>query len=288
MTVAQAGSLPYVPTWCPGCGNFGIFNALKKAFAALELDLEETVLVSGIGCSSKIAQYINTYRIETLHGRTLPVATGAKLANHRLTVIAEGGDGDGMGLGMGHFIHTARRNLDIAYFIHNNQIYGLTKGQSSPTSELGAITKFTPPPLGNIERPVNIAELALGAGATFVARSYAGDIAHLADMMVQAIRHPGFAVVDILQPCVSFNHQNTYQWYQQRIARLDRMEDYDSHNLVKAKEMAAQWGERIPTGIFYREIRPTFADSLPQLSDMALADRPVDGIDTSRLMQELV
>jgi 2-oxoglutarate ferredoxin oxidoreductase subunit beta len=147
----QNVAVDYVSTWCPGCGNYGILNALKKAFAIAGLDLEQTVLVSGIGCAAKIAQYVDVYRIETLHGRTLPVATGIKLANHKLTVVAEGGDGDGMGIGMGHFIHTARRNLNIAYFIHNNQIYGLTKGQSSPTSELGAITKFTPAPVGNVE-----------------------------------------------------------------------------------------------------------------------------------------
>lgn len=284
--MAQDIKLGYVPTWCPGCGNFGIFNALKKAFADLGLDLEETVLVTGIGCSSKIAQYLNLYRVETLHGRALPVATGVKLANHRLTVIAEGGDGDGLGLGIGHFIHTARRNLDIAYFIHNNQIYGLTKGQSSPTSELGAVTKFTPAPLGNVERPINIVQTAISAGATFVARAFTGDIAGLAALMAEAVRHPGFAVIDILQPCVSFNRLNTYQWYRQRVADIAAQAGHDPADRDKALALAGQWGDRIPIGLFYRELRPTFAASLPQLAGEPLA-AALDRVDIRRLMDEL-
>ena len=277
----------YTSTWCPGCGNFGILNALKKACAVLELDLEKTVQVTGIGCSSKIAQYTNMYRIETLHGRTMPVATGVKLANHRLTVIVDGGDGDGMGLGMGHFVHTARRNPDLSYFIHNNQIYGLTKGQTSPTSELGAVTKFSPAPLGNVERPINIVKLALSVGATFVARSYAGDLAHLTDTMVAAIRHKGFSVVDILQPCVSFNKLNSYEWYQKRIYRIDSGGGYDPANLQHALQVGAEWGDRIPTGIFYQEERMTLEESIPQLQEKTLVERPAAGVDIRALMQEL-
>lgn len=285
--MAQNVAVDYIPTWCPGCGNYGIFNALKKALADAGLDLEQTVLVSGIGCAAKIAQYVDVYRIETLHGRTLPVATGIKLANHKLTVIAEGGDGDGMGIGMGHFIHTARRNLNIAYFIHNNQIYGLTKGQSSPTSELGAITKFTPAPVGNVEQPVNIVKTAISAGATFVARGFTGQIAELADLMVQAIKHPGFAVVDILQPCVSFNRLNTYAWYRERIKTLESFPGYDPADGGRALTLAGLWGEQIPLGVFYREERATFLDSLPQLGQGPLAQRPLAGISVTRLMDEL-
>ena len=276
----------YVPTWCPGCGNFGILTALNKAISLLALDPEQIALVTGIGCSGKIAQYINTYRIETLHGRTLPVATGVKLANHQLTVIAEGGDGDGMGLGMGHFIHTARRNLNITYIIHNNQIYGLTKGQASPTSDLGTITKFTPPPLGNVEQPVNIVRMALQAGASFVARSTAAD-SHLADIMVQAISHKGFAVLDILQPCVSFNHINTYKWYQDHVYRVDSLQDYDAADYEKAAVVAGQWGEKIPIGVIYRTQRMTFDDSLPQLAKEPLVKQPLENISLSALMDEL-
>lgn len=277
--------LSYVPTWCPGCGNFGIMNALKKAFA--RLDLDNTVLVTGIGCSSKIAQYINSYRIETLHGRALPVATGVKLANHRLNVIVNGGDGDGMGLGMGHFIHTARRNPNITYFIHNNQIYGLTKGQPSPTSDQGMVTKFSPPPSGNVERPINIVRQALTAGATFVARGFTTNLEQLTDLMVRAIEHPGFAVVDILQPCVSFNKLNTYQWYQQRVTPVETMEGYDPSDIHKAITISEEWGERIPIGLFYQEIRPTLEGSIPQLAEMPLMQKQLKDIDITGLMQEL-
>jgi 2-oxoglutarate ferredoxin oxidoreductase subunit beta len=287
MTAKDFGSR-YSSTWCSGCGNFGILNALKKACELLELDLEKTVQVTGIGCSSKIAQYTNMYRIETLHGRTMPVATGVKLANHELTVIVNGGDGDGMGLGMGHFVHTARRNLNISYFIHNNQIYGLTKGQASPTSELGAVTKFSPAPLGNVERPINIVRLALSVGASFVARAYAGDINHLAATMVEAVRHKGFAVVDILQPCVSFNKLNSYEWYQKRIYRLETLENYDPANLQMALQVGAEWGEKIPIGLFYQEQRMTLEESLPQLKEIPLVNRSVGCVALRALMEELV
>lgn len=277
--------LTYTPTWCPGCGNYGIANALKKALA--DRNLAETVLVTGIGCSSKIAQYINTYRIETLHGRTLPVATGIKLANHELNIVVNGGDGDGMGLGMGHFIHTARRNPDIAYFIHNNQIYGLTKGQPSPTSDQGMITKFSPQPAGNVERPVNIVRQALTAGATFVARGFTANLAQLADLMIMAIEHPGFAVVDILQPCVSFNKVNTYPWYQQRVIAVETMAGYDPSDLGKAVTLAGTWGDRIPTGIFYQEIRPTLEKAMPQLEQETLVQKRLENMDITGLMQQL-
>ncbi len=280
-------SLAYEPTWCAGCGNFGIFNSLKKALGILNLDLEQTVLATGIGCSSKISQYINTYRIETLHGRSLPVATGIKLANHNLTVIAEGGEGDGMGLGMGHFVHTARRNLDISYFIHNNQIYGLTKGQTSPASDLGMITKFTPPPLGNLEQPINIVKMALSVGATFVARASVANSVQLANLMVEAIRHPGFSVIDILQPCVSFNKVNTYQWYQQRVKPIEEMEGYNPEDLNAALSLGSLWGEQIPIGLFYRKIRPTFNGSLTQLTEEPLAKQDITDIDINDIMKQL-
>lgn len=278
--------MQYVPTWCMGCGNYGILNALKKAISSLDINLDQLALVTGIGCSSKIGQYVNTYRVETLHGRSLPVATGVKLANHQLTVIAEGGDGDGMGLGIGHFIHTARRNLDITYIIHNNQIYGLTKGQASPTSDLGAITKFTPAPLGSVEQPINIVQMALQAGATWVGRSTAAD-PQLADYMVQAVQHKGFAVLDILQPCVSFNHVNTYKWYQERVYRMETLPDYDAANYAKAAAVAGQWGEKTPIGVIYRAERMTFEESLPQLAGRPLVEQPIDTVAISRLMDEL-
>lgn len=240
----------YQPTWCPGCGDWGILNGLKKAVGELQLDTANTVFVTGIGCSSKISQYISGYRLETLHGRALPNATGIKLANPELTVIVNGGDGDGMGIGRGHFAHTARRNLNLTYFIHNNQIYGLTKGQTSPTSEMGMITSFTPGPAGNPEHPLNIVKTAIADGATFVARTFCLDMPQMVEIMKQAIHHKGFAVVDILQPCVSFNKTNTYDWYKERVYSLDEP-GHDRTNWDEAIEKAEEWGDKIPTGIFY-------------------------------------
>ena len=246
----------YQPTWCPGCGDWGILNGMKRALTDLELNPDQTAIVTGIGCSSKIAQYLNGYRLETLHGRALPNATGVKLAHPELTVIVNGGDGDGMGIGRGHFAHTARRNLDITYFIHNNQIYGLTKGQTSPTSEMGMVTGFTPAPMGNVENPINIVRTAIADGATFVARTYCADVPHMVEVMKAAVLHKGFAVVDILQPCVSFNQLNTYGWYKERVYRMDE-EGYDRTNWNQAIEAANEWGEKIPTGIFYQVSSPT-------------------------------
>lgn len=251
----------YQPTWCPGCGDWGILNGLKKAVSELELDTANTAFVAGIGCSSKISQYINGYRLETLHGRALPNATGVKLANPELTVIVNGGDGDGMGIGRGHFAHTARRNLNLTYFIHNNQIYGLTKGQTSPTSEMGMVTPFTPNPVGNVENPIDIVRTAISDGATFVARAYCLDLPHLVEIMKAAILHKGFSVVDILQPCVSFNKLNTYAWYKERVYKLDE-NAYDRSDWAKAIEAATEWGDRIPTGIFYQADKPTYDEEM--------------------------
>lgn len=251
----------YQSTWCPGCGDWGILNGLKKAVGELELNLDNTAFVTGIGCSSKISQYLDGYRLETLHGRSLPNATGVKLANPELTVIVNGGDGDGMGIGRGHFAHTARRNLNLTYFIHNNQIYGLTKGQTSPTSELGMATPFTPAPMGNMERPINIVKSAIADGATFVARTYCLDMPHLVAIMKAAIQHKGFSVVDILQPCVSFNKVNTYDWYKQRVYHMDESA-YDRTDWQQALQAATEWGEKIPTGIFYQAQVPTYDDGM--------------------------
>ena len=263
----------YQPTWCPGCGDWGILNGMKRALTELELNPDQTAIVTGIGCSSKIAQYLNGYRLETLHGRALPNATGVKLVNPELTVIVNGGDGDGMGIGRGHFAHTARRNLDITYFIHNNQIYGLTKGQTSPTSEMGMVTGFTPAPMGNVENPINIVRTAIADGATFVARTYCADVPHMVEVMKAAVLHKGFAVVDILQPCVSFNQLNTYGWYKERVYRMDE-EGYDRTNWNQAIEAANEWGEKIPTGIFYQVSSPTLDAELGRGN---LSDIPENG-----------
>src|SRR5208283_4710807 len=204
--------------WCPGCGNFGLMAALKGALAELDIATHNTVISSGIGCSGKMPHYVNCYGFEGLHGRTLPVASGIKLANHKLNVLAIGGDGDGYGIGSAHFMHIMRRNYDLTYIVHDNQIYGLTTGQASPTSQPGMKTKTTP--YGVVETPFNPLASAISGGATFVARSFAGDMVHLKETLKQAIAHRGFALVDVFQPCVTFNKLNTYEFFMKRAYKL--------------------------------------------------------------------
>ena len=238
------------PDWCPGCGDFGVLAALNKAVVELQIQPHNIVTISGIGCSSNLPGYINTYGMHTLHGRALAVATGVKLANHELTVVVTGGDGDGFGIGGNHFIHTMRRNVDLVYLAMDNQIYGLTTGQLSPTSRLGMKTKSTP--FGSVEGPVNPILLALAAGATFVARGFSGDQKHLTDLIKQAIQHKGFAFIDVFSPCVTYNHDNTFPWFKQRVKRLEDDKAYDPANLNAAMEKAQIWGEEIPTGKFFQ------------------------------------
>lgn len=244
------------PSWCPGCGDYGIQAALKQAIVGLGLEPENVAISTGIGCGSKINQWINTYGFAGLHGRSLPVAMGIKLANPELTVIDVSGDGDGYGIGMGHFINTMRRNLDITYIVQNNQIYGLTLGQTSPTSEKGAVGPSTPH--GVIEEPVNPIRLALSSDCTFVARGFAGDIPHLTALIEEAVKHRGFALIDVLQPCATFNKVNTHQFFRERVYKLD---DHDTSDLGKAFEIAGEWGDKIPIGVFYKVEKPTYEDS---------------------------
>jgi 2-oxoglutarate ferredoxin oxidoreductase subunit beta len=207
----------------------------------------------------------------SLHGRALPVAIGAKLANSELTVIAIGGDGDGYGEGGNHFLHAIRRNHDMTYLVHDNQVYGLTKGQASPTSDEGFVTKTTPEGSGH---PMNPIGLAIMGGATFVARGFAGDIDHLAGLIQQAIQHKGFALIDILQPCVSFNHKNTYQWYQERVYKLEE-DRYDPTDKRQVRAKAEEWGDRIPIGVIHREERTTFEEGQPALKNGPLVKQDV-------------
>ncbi len=273
--------------WCPGCGDFGIMNALQMAFAELGLSPDQLVVVSGIGCSGKEAHNVKAFGVHTLHGRTLPFATGIKVANPELEVLAIGGDGDGLGIGVGHLVNLGRRNLDITYIIHNNGVYGLTKGQAAPTLELGLKTKALPKP--NINEAINPIALAVVSGYTFAARSYAYDVKHLKETIKKAIQHKGLAFIDCLQPCPIFNDINTKDWYagedrkdpktgkpQSRLYKLEEAGfDPVVHNLSDdlAKKMAAieksfEWGDRIPIGVFYQnELVPTFeariADRIP-------------------------
>ncbi|MFH0769314.1 MAG: thiamine pyrophosphate-dependent enzyme [Chloroflexota bacterium] len=213
------------PTWCPGCGNFGILRALNQALVELKIEPYRVLLVSGIGQAGKLPHYTRGNIFNSLHGRPIPPAIGAKIANHELVVIAISGDGDAYGEGGNHFLHATRHNLDITYLVHNNQVYGLTKGQASPTSDFGFVTKTTPYGAAN---PINPIALAIISGASFVARSFAGDINHLSDIIKKGITNKGFSLIDILQPCVSFNHQNTFQWYRERVYKLESEDGYDS------------------------------------------------------------
>src|SRR5215467_3952109 len=237
------------PDWCPGCGDFGVLSSLEKALFELQISPYDVVTISGIGCSSNLPGYINTYGMHTLHGRALAVATGVKLANHKLTVAVTGGDGDGFGIGGNHFIHTIRRNVDLLYLAMDNQIYGLTTGQVSPTSRIGMKTKSTP--FGSVEGPLNPIALSLAAGATFVARGFSGDQKHLTDLIKQGLLHKGFSFIDIFSPCVTYNHDNTYPWFKQRVKKLEDDPTYDSANWLMACERSQIWGEEIPIGKFF-------------------------------------
>jgi 2-oxoglutarate ferredoxin oxidoreductase subunit beta len=259
------------PDWCPGCGDFGVLNSLQRACAELGKKPHELLVVSGIGCSSNLPGYFNAYGMHTLHGRALAVATGAKLANHSLTVIVTGGDGDGYGIGGNHFTHTARRNIDLTYIVMNNQIYGLTTGQLSPTSAAGMKTKSTP--FGSVEMPINPITTSMMNGATFVARGFSGDPRHLADLMQQAIQHKGFALIDVFSPCVTFNHDNDYPFFRPRVKKLED-EGHDVSDWKTACEKAMMWGDTIYIGLFFRTSRPTLEEGEPVLSqDGPLAHR---------------
>jgi len=271
--------------WCPGCGNYGILLALKQALVEGNFKQHETVVVSGIGCSGKIPHFIKTYGFESLHGRALPPAMGIKLSNHKLNVVAMGGDGDGYGIGVGHFVHACRRNVNITYIVHDNHIYGLTKGQTSPTTEEGVKTKSTPH--GNIEEPVNPIALALSMDASFVARTYTGDLNHMKKIFLEAMKHKGFAIVDVLQQCVSFNPINTNQFYKERVYDLQE-EGHDVTDKKKAFEKALEWGDRIPIGIFYKSNRKTYEERLPQIKEIPLVKHNISDVDVEDLLEEFV
>ena len=210
---------PVDPDWCPGCGDFGVLKAVKMAAGEAHVASKDLVVVSGIGCSSNLPGYVHAYGVHSLHGRALAVATGIKLANHELKVVITGGDGDGYGIGIGHFIHAMRRNLDLTYIVMDNQVYGLTTGQASPTTMKEIRTKSTP--RGNVELPINPIALALISGATYVARAFSGEPNHMAELIAGGIRHKGFALIDVFSPCVTYNKVNTYPWFKKRVYKLD-------------------------------------------------------------------
>lgn len=262
--------------WCPGCGNFSILQAVKQALVGLGLKPQEVLFVSGIGQAAKAPHYLNANVFNGLHGRSLPVATGAKLANPDLTVIVESGDGCNYGEGGNHFLAAIRRNINLTLLVHNNQVYGLTKGQASPTTDEGTITKVQPQGVPSI--PFNPMAVAVAMQAGFVARGFSGLTDHLTVLIQQAITHKGFSLVDILQPCVSFNKVNTFAWYKKRCYELPK--DHNPADWEKAMKTALEWGEKIPVGIIYQNQRPTFEDHLPWLKNEPLTSR---GVDTEKL-----
>src|ERR1700748_1485881 len=253
------------PDWCPGGGDFGVLAAVQKALVELQIPQHEVATVSGIGCSSNFPGFIETYGMHTLHGRSLPVATGLKMANHAMTVLVTGGDGDGFGIGCGHFVHAMRRNVDLLYLVMDNQIYGLTRGQTSPTSRIGMKTKSMP--FGNVDAPVNPISLALAAGATFVARGFSGEQKHLTDLIKHGIQHKGFSFLDVFSPCVTYNHDNTYQWFRPRVKKLEDDSGYDSTDWMAAMGKSLLWGDEIPIGKFFeRTDVPTLHGAEPILN----------------------
>ncbi len=245
------------PTWCPGCGDFGVVAAVESAVKRLQIPPYDVVIVSGIGCSSNLPHFLSSYGFHAIHGRALPVAEGIRWANHGLTVIGTGGDGDGFGIGAGHFVHAMRRNVDLTYVTMDNQIYGLTTGQASPTSMMGQKTKSTP--TGVIEHPIDPIALALASGATYIARGFSGDVKQLTDLIVAGIQHRGFAFVDVFSPCVTYNKLNTFDFFRQRVYKLESA-GHDPSDIVAAWQRALEWGDKIPIGLFYKTDRPTYED----------------------------
>ncbi|CCQ98546.1 Pyruvate ferredoxin/flavodoxin oxidoreductase,beta subunit [[Clostridium] ultunense Esp] len=239
-----------IPNWCPGCGDFSVLAAMQRALANLGLEPENVAVVSGIGCSGRISGYINTYGFHGVHGRALPIAQGLKMANRNLTVIAAGGDGDGFAIGLNHTIHSIRRNMDITYIVMDNQIYGLTKGQTSPRSPIGFQTKSTPK--GSIESPLAPLEMALAAGATFVAQGFSGDLKGLTHIIEEGIKHKGFSLINVFSPCVTFNKVNTYDWFKENIVSLENVEHYDPSDRKMAMQKLMETHGML-TGIIYQD-----------------------------------
>lgn len=259
-------------SWCPGCGDHNILKSLKDVLNELGLKPHQVAICSGIGQAAKLPHYINANGFNGLHGRVLPAAAALKIVNSDLKVIINTGEGDAYGEGGNHFIHNIRRNIDMTHFVHNNQIYGLTKGQASPTSQLGMVTGVQTK--GVLVEPLNPVSLAISLGASFVARSFSGDESHLKCIMKEALNHRGYALVDILQPCISFNKINTFKYYKDRVYQI---EDHNTSDRTEAFNLSLEWGDKIPIGIFYKEEKLTYHDRLTWLSDKeSLVDKELD------------
>jgi len=261
-----------VPAWCPGCGNFAILKTFKDTMVELGMEPHQFIVVSGIGQAAKLPHYTKCNTFNGLHGRTLPVATGIRLANHKMPVIVTTGDGDSYGEGGNHLMAAMRRNINVKLFVHDNQVYGLTKGQPSPTTEEGTVSKNMP--FGVISEQFNPMALAVALDCGFAARGYAADMEHLKGLMKEAINHKGFALLDILQPCVTFNKVNTYDWYKQRVYHVGP--DHDPEDRMAAFAKALEWGDRIPIGVIYRNNRPMFEERVPMIKDGPLVHQAFD------------
>lgn len=271
--------------WCPGCGNFNIIESLKEALEKIGKKPHEVLIVGGIGQAAKTPQYINSNGFCGLHGRSLPPAIAAKIVNKDLTVIVNTGDGDSYGEGGNHLIHNIRRNVDITHFVHDNQVFALTKGQASPTSDSGYVT--TVQVEGSMNEPLNPLLLAISMGAGFVARAFSGDKEHLTSIMTEAIKYKGYALVDILQPCVSFNKINTFQWYSKRVYKIDG--SYDITDKLKAMEKAMEWGDKIPVGILYKKEKETFNDKIEFLhGPQSIIDKVIDMKKMESYMKDFI
>ncbi len=274
-------------TWCTGCGNFGILAALKRTIMDLRIPQHQYSLISGIGCGSKILHYINLNGMHTLHGRAIPVAEGVHLSNLSLKVIVHAGDGDALGEGLGHLLHAARRNLNISFFLHNNGVMGLTKGQFSPSAPRGYISNTSPPEAGAPMDPVNLVAYAIAGGATFAARGFSGDQKQLTSLMTQAIEHEGFAVLDILQPCQTWNRQLNWKFYNERTYSLSET-NHDTSDRFAALAKAYENGDKIPIGVFYKAKGPVLSDGLAMPKDGILKDHVTDNAEVQKIIDDLL
>jgi 2-oxoglutarate ferredoxin oxidoreductase subunit beta len=267
-------------TWCEGCGNYGVLNAIKMALAEKGIAPHQVILFTGIGCGSKLPHYATINGFHGLHGRPLPVATGARLVNRDIPILTVHGDGDGYGMGLGHFGHAARRNIGIVDVVQNNRVYGLTRGQYSPTSDRGMRTPTSPE--GAIDGPVPPLALAITMGATFVARGYVSELRHLIWILTEALEHRGYALVDVLQPCVTFNRPSAYDFYNPRVYKVEDT-DHDVTDRPAAWERAMEWGDHIPIGIVYRvEDQPSYEEQLPPMG----AQEPLSAEQIAALRKE--
>lgn len=272
------------PTWCPGCGDFSVLRSLQSAASKLNIKPHDLAVISGIGCSGRISGYIHGYGFHGIHGRALPVAQGIKLVNPNLTVVAAGGDGDGFAIGTNHTIHAMRRNMDITYIVMNNQVYGLTKGHTSPLSETGFVTKSTPK--GSVEAPIKPGLLALAAGATFIAQGFSGFQDQLVDILIKAINHRGFSLVNIFSPCVTFNKINTYQWFRDKLQTLD--ENHNPYDYKSAIDSHIKT-DGLFTGILYINDEKDYYSKLSEEKPTSLVDTDLNILkDFEKLLEEFI